>query len=196
MDIKDLSFESSGLPSVLMVSPRSWDHASIQGLKTAIEHLRGVGEIELDWAWLEHLKQMMAGGGKLLCAFCAAIFLVIGLMLYYALNQLFLRQQTYMELLLILGARRHYIKRPLFYFACMVVTLATCLAFFWTSLIIDWVQPHINQVFSVLRGFKSHGLFIPFDLLLQGVALGYVMILIICHIVLKAFLNLSESSTT
>jgi cell division protein FtsX len=190
MDVSALSDENMpDLPSILLIMPSSLQHKDINQLVKKLHTIHDIQEIQFDWAWLDHLQNIISGSKKLLLTFCSGILLMIGLTLYYALNQLLLQQKSYMELLLMLGARKHYIKRPLYYFSCLLVSLATFLAFLFTKMIIEWVQPHIDQIFLVLRELSSSHLFIPNDILLQSIGIGYLVIFATCHLAVSNFLR-------
>lgn len=148
---KVLRDQKIALPNLLLLTPQ--EHSDEKYIEKLVEDLAKrpeVFDVNYDWEWAHHLVDLSKGLHKLTFVISLALSLLIILCLYHLLSHCFLQQQDYLELLLLLGANHAYIKRPMYYYACIIMMASSIIAMYWTLSILHWLQGDIIHLYQLL----------------------------------------------
>ena len=111
--------ERNPLPDAWVVRPRTTTAAALAALRSELEKLPGVEQVQLDSAWAERLQAALAIG-KTLAWLLAGLFGVALIAISgNAIRALILAQRDEIEVSRLIGATDRYIRRPFLYLGAL-----------------------------------------------------------------------------
>jgi cell division transport system permease protein len=130
------SLEKNPLPDAFIIEPTSFEATQIEQLKNALARIEGVDEVLVDSAWIQRLNYLLALGNKamliIVCLLSFALITIIG----NTIRMQIMSQQAEIELSYLIGATKHFIRRPFLYAGAIYGLLGGLIAIGLTSLVI------------------------------------------------------------
>jgi cell division transport system permease protein len=130
------SLEKNPLPDAFIIEPTSFEATQIKQLKNALARIEGVDEVLVDSAWIQRLNYLLALGNKamliIVCLLSFALITIIG----NTIRMQIMSQQAEIELSYLIGATKHFIRRPFLYAGAIYGLLGGLIAIGLTSLVI------------------------------------------------------------
>ena len=130
------ALEKNPLPDAFIVEPSSFEAAQIKHLKTTLSSIEGVEDVLIDSAWIQRLNYLLALGNKamliLVCLLGFALITIIG----NTIRMQILSQQAEIELSYLIGATKHFIRRPFLYAGAIYGLLGGLIALGLTCFVI------------------------------------------------------------
>jgi cell division transport system permease protein len=130
------ALENNPLPDAFIVEPASVEESQIAQLKAAFDNMDGVEEVLVDSAWIKRLNYLLALGNKamwiLVCLLGFALIIIIG----NTIRMQIMSQQAEIELSHLIGATKHFIRRPFLYAGALYGLLSGLLALVLTCAVI------------------------------------------------------------
>jgi cell division transport system permease protein len=165
------------LPSVILVTPKQVDKATLEALRQRLAELPKVEQAQLDLVWVERLSAILKLGEHFVFGLSLLLVLALLLVIGNTIRLHIENRRIEIEVIKLVGGTDSYVRRPFLYMGALYGAGAGLLA--WLVLVfgLDWLNAAVVKLAGLYGSDFALGgvpLADGLSLLLGAVLLGYI----------------------
>ena len=140
------SLETNPLPHAFSVRPSASDAAILESMRISIAQLPKVENITMDFEWAQKLRRFGTFAERLVLLLGLLLATAVVLVTGNTIRLQILTQKDEIEVSQLIGATRHFIRRPFLYFGALQGLLAGMVAVFAVFAFVWWAGAEVQAL--------------------------------------------------
>ena len=132
------------LPDVFVVTPKTYDAASLKTLTAQLKALSMVETVQFDQAWIEKVRNSLDFAHGLTVFLALNFSLLLLLVSHNTIRMQVLSRQNEIEVAALIGAPRGFIRQPFLYFAVWQALFSAGLACLFATGLLNIIRPQLD----------------------------------------------------